>query len=61
MDFNKKDFEIKAKTELANEFTKKTSRFTSKQSKSKGATIVEPESKEGLQPGFLDFWQSKSE
>ena len=59
MDFNKKDFEIKVKTELAKEYTKKTSRFTSKQAKSKGATIVEPETKEGLQPGFLDFWQTE--
>lgn len=59
MDFNKKDFEIKAKTELANEYSKKVSRFTSKQSKGKGKTITDKqETSEGLKPGFLDFWSA---
>ena len=62
MDFNKKDFEIKAKTELANEYSKKVSRFTSKQAKAKGKTVKkdnELESDNGLKPGFLDFWSAE--
>lgn len=60
VDYNKKDFEIKAKTELANEYTKKNSRFTSKQAKTKGANIRKEgdQPDEGLKPGFLDFWST---
>lgn len=60
VDYNKKDFEIKAKTELANEYTKKNSRFTSKQAKTKGANIRKEDDQpdEGLKPGFLDFWST---
>ena len=59
VDFNKKDFEIKAKTELANEYAKKASRFTSKESTSKGTTVKkqDPETQE-FNSGFLDFWNS---
>jgi len=60
VDFNKKDFEIKAKTELADEYSKKASRFTSTQSKARGKTVSKESDTpdQGLQPGFLDFWQS---
>ena len=58
MDFNKKDIEIKVKTELANEYSKKTSRFTSKNVSTKGTTVEAQESKEGLRPGFMDFWST---
>lgn len=46
IDFNKKDFEVKAKTAVAADFKKKNSRFTSKQSTSKGKTVVPKENKE---------------
>ena len=59
VDYNKKDFEIKAKTALANDYEKKASRFTNKQSKIKGKSMREKEQQEGLQEGFLDFWNSK--
>lgn len=59
VDYNKKDFEIKAKTALANDYEKKASRFTNKQSNIKGKSMREKEQQEGLQEGFLDFWNSK--
>lgn len=58
MDYNKKDFEIKVKTELANEYSKKVSRFTSKNTSTKGTTIEAQEKTEGLKPGFMDFWSA---
>jgi len=58
MDYNKKDFEIKAKTELANEYSKKVSRFTSKNVSTKGTTVEAQEKTEGLKPGFMDFWSA---
>ena len=58
MDFNKKDVEIKVKTELANEYSKKVSRFTSKNVSTKGTTVEAQEKTEGLKPGFMDFWST---
>lgn len=43
VDYNKKDFEIKAKTAVTKEFKKKTSRFTSKKSSTKGSPITPQE------------------
>ena len=60
IDYNKKDVEIKVKTELANEFEKKRSRFTSTQAMSKGTTVERKESQEGLPKGFADFWNGNS-
>lgn len=57
MDFNKKDFEIKAKTEVSNELKKKTSRFTSKGASAKGVSVETPKESE-FNPGFLDFWST---
>ncbi|WP_428743144.1 hypothetical protein [Tenacibaculum sp.] len=59
IEFNKKDFEIKAKTEVSNELKKKVSRFTNDNAKTKGKTIEneEPEeTEEGFKKGFLNFW-----
>ena len=62
MDYNKKDFEVKIKTELANEYEKKRSRFTSKQSSTKGVTINNGEERQDkLLKGFADFWKGNSE
>lgn len=62
MDYNKKDFEVKIKTELANEYEKKKSRFTSKQSSTKGVTINNGEERQDkLLKGFADFWKGNSE
>ena len=58
IDFNKKDVEIKVKTELANEYSKKVSRFTSKNVSTKGTTVEAQEKTEGLKPGFMDFWSA---
>ena len=58
MDFNKKDVEIKVKTELANEYSKKVSRFTNKNVSAKGTTIDAQEKTDGLKPGFMDFWST---
>ncbi len=56
MDYNKKDFEIKAKTEVSKELKKKTSRFTNKNAEAKGKTIEVENDEEGFKPGFADFW-----
>lgn len=59
MEYNKKDFDIKAKTEISNEMKKKTSRFTDKNSKAKGKKVIDdtpPVEEEGFSEGFLDFW-----
>lgn len=56
MDYSKNDFEIKIKSDLAKNYAKKVSRFTSTSAQSKGITIKQQENKEGLQPGFTDFW-----
>ena len=58
MDFNKKDVEIKVKTELSNEYSKKVSRFTNKNVSAKGTTIDAQEKTDGLKPGFMDFWST---
>lgn len=58
MDYNKKDIEVKVKSELANEYSKKVSRFTSKNVSSKGTTVEAQEKTEGLKPGFMDFWSA---
>lgn len=58
MDYNKKDIEVKVKSELANEYSKKVSRFTSKNVSTKGTTVEAQEKTEGLKPGFMDFWSA---
>lgn len=59
MDYNKNDFEVKIKSDLAKNYAKKVSRFTSTSAQSKGVTIKHQDNNEGLQPGFTDFWSSE--
>lgn len=60
MDFNKNDFEIKAKTEVSTELKKKTSRFSSKGASAKGVSVEAPKD-EKFDKGFLDFWAGNND
>lgn len=57
IDYNKKDIEIKATTEVSNNLKKKVSRFKDTKAKAKGKPVIKDDgSEKPFSKGFLSFW-----